>query len=126
MIKKVVTTTRYICEKCNAEYKNEDLALACEVIPITQDKGVKVGDIVKVINGELSADGCCYAKVEKIWVIDNEWGHYAYRRYWHTIALLATFIGKCGGTRTLTFDSYEVIDEEIKNKLIIQYNLKHE
>lgn len=124
MLKKVVTTTRYVCEKCDAEYKTEDLALACEVIPITQDKGVKVGDIVKVITGEISADGCSYAKVEKTWVVDNEWGHYAYRRYWHTVALSATFIGKCGGSRTLSFDSYEVIDEETKNKLVVQYNLK--
>ena len=46
------------------------------------------------------------AKVTSVSIVDKDWGHYRWERYWHTVALTADFDG--WGSRMLTFDSYEV------------------
>ena len=44
------TVTYYHCGICNARYTTPEAALKCEQRPVTQDKGVKVGDIVEPNN----------------------------------------------------------------------------
>lgn len=47
------------------------------------------------------------AKVTKIFVYSMDWGHYAWKRYWHTVGITADLV-ESWGSRQLTFDSYEV------------------
>ena len=100
-----VNITEYKCSICNTVYSSEEGALSCEAKPITQDKGVKVNDIVKVTSGDGVGE---LAKVKNIFIINNEWGHYAAQKYYHTVAIEVDFI-ESYGSRLLTFDSYEVI-----------------
>ena len=102
---KIIHKTYYQCEKCGAEFSKEKDAQQCESRPITQDKGVNVGDIVKVTNGEGAGE---LAKVKRITVIDKDWGHYYWERYCHTVAIEADLLNETG-TRFLTFGDYEVI-----------------
>jgi hypothetical protein len=71
---------------------------------VSQDKGVKVGDVVLVTKGDGAGSK---ATVESRFIFDMEWGHYAWERYWHTVGLTAK-LNDSWGTRQLTFDSYEV------------------
>jgi len=98
-----VTITKYKCSVCGALYDSESEALKCEPRPITQDKGVKIGDNVIITSGDGAG---AEAKVTNISVIDKQWGHYAWERYWHTVAVSADIIGS-HGSRFLTFDSYK-------------------
>jgi len=100
----VVKLTRYKCSKCGALYGSQTDAESCESRPITKDKGAKVGDIVTILNGEGAGQK---AKVTNVHVIDREWGHYAWERYWHTVSVTADLVDGYG-TRHLTFDSYKV------------------
>lgn len=97
--------TRYKCETCGKAYDDKGSAEKCESRPVQQDRGVKIGDTVKITGGEGAGNT---ATVERIYVIDREWGHYAWERYWHTVALEAKVNGSYGH-RILTFDNYEVI-----------------
>ena len=99
------TETIYQCEKCKADYSSKAEAKKCEAKAISQDKGVKVGDIVMITQGDGKG---LKAKVESVYVIDKSWGHYAWERYWHTIALTAKIVDSWG-SRLLTFDSYETL-----------------
>ncbi len=101
---KTSTVQRYTCETCGTTYDTEDAARLCESRPVSQDKGAKVGDSIRIIRGE----GQGLAKVENRFIYDRAWGHYAWERYWHTVGLQA----KCAngyGHRQLTFDDYEVV-----------------
>ena len=101
---KTIQKEFYQCEKCNKEYSRESLATKCESQPIMEVKdGVKIGGKVKIIQGDGTGE---MATVTKIFVMDMDWGHYQWEKYWHTIALSADLEG--GGSRLLTFDSYEV------------------
>jgi hypothetical protein len=100
---KPIQQTIYKCEICGHTYSNEKDALDCESQPISQDKGVKVGDKVLITNGDGKGE---LGTVETVYIIDKEWGHYAWKRYWHTVALTAS-LDKSYGHRMLTFDSYE-------------------
>lgn len=95
--------TRYKCSTCGKVYDRKDSAEACEAKPVSQDKGVKVGEVVRITQGDGAGE---LATVEKVYVIDREWGHYAWERYWHTVALTAK-LNKGWGHRMLTFDNYE-------------------
>lgn len=97
--------TRYKCKTCGHVYDSEEAADRCESRPVREDRGVKVGDTVLITAGD--GEGM-KAKVESIYIVDMEWGHYAWERYWHTVALTAKVIDSWGH-RTLTFDSYKVI-----------------
>jgi hypothetical protein len=99
---KTMTKKYYVCARCDQEYETESEALGCESKPITRDKGVVVGDIVMITGGQGAG---CKAKVTNVYVIDKYWGHYAWKRYWHTVAITADLIGQTG-TRTLTCDDY--------------------
>lgn len=100
---KIVPATFYECEICHERYGSAEKALECESKPVTGDKGVKVGDTVRIVRG----DGAGYenAKVTAVTIYSKNWGHYQWERYWHTVGLVAKLDL---GSRTLTFDDYEV------------------
>ena len=98
-----VKVTQYKCSICQKLYESEGTAKECEKAPVTQDKGIKINDIVLITHGQGEGKK---ARVTNVWVLDKYWGHYAWQRYWHTVALTAKVIGDWG-SRFLTFDSYE-------------------
>lgn len=98
-----VTHTMYECSVCGAEYETEKEAASCERKKVTKDKGVKKGDTIKITNGDGTGK---YATVEDIFIYSKYWGHYAWKRYWHTVGLNAKLIDDWG-SRQLTFDDYE-------------------
>ena len=95
--------TYYVCEKCNKSYGTEDEAKDCESKEITQDKGAKIGDRVRVLTGEGGGEK---GTIESISIQDKYWGHYAWERYWHTIGVNAKLDSY--GSRFLTYDAYEL------------------
>ncbi len=96
--------TEYVCEICGTHYGTAEAALLCESKPVSQDKGVKIGDVVLITSGDGTGKK---AKVKARRVLSREYGHYQWERYWHTVSLEADVINSWG-TRFLTFDSYEV------------------
>lgn len=105
---KLKEITKYICEICDAEYSTETEAKDCESRPVSQDKGVKVGDIVLITLGESIGKK---AKVTHRYIIDKNWGHYAWERYWHTVCINVDLLDD-SGSRTLAFDSYKLIKKD--------------
>lgn len=103
MEKKIIETFK--CEICNTTYSSEEQALECESRPVTQDKSVKVGDIIKITKGDGAGEK---AKVEDIFIYSKDWGHYLYETYWHTVGISAKLIDSWGN-RQLTFSDYEKI-----------------
>jgi hypothetical protein len=105
----MIVTTKveqtFQCELCQTVYRTEAEAKRCESVPVHEDKGAKVGDIVRVLTGEGKGE---LAKVTRRTVIDKDWGHYAAKRYWHTVAVDANLINSWG-SRFLTFDAYEAV-----------------
>jgi hypothetical protein len=97
--------TRYKCGTCGSVYDASESAELCDSKPVTQDRGVKVGDVVRITAGDGSGG---LATVEQVYVLSRDWGHYAWERYWHTVALNAK-LNRGYGHRMLTFDSYEVV-----------------
>lgn len=102
---KQFSVQRFKCETCGHVYETAAEAVKCETKPVTQDKDVKIGDTIRIVRGE----GQGLAKVEERFIIDKDWGHYAWERYWHTVGLSAKCIDAGWGHRMLTFDDYEVI-----------------
>ena len=98
-----IQSTRYKCSTCGSMFHSEVEATQCESRSVTQDKGVQVGDQVRITAGD--GDGKT-ATVSARFVIDKDWGHYQWKRYWHTVGLTAK-IDEGPGTRMLTFDTYE-------------------
>ena len=103
---KEVTRIEYRCEVCNSLYTSSEQAIECENRPVTQDKGVKVGDVVRITSGQGVGD---LARVKSIFVIDKNWGHYAWERYWHTVAITGDTLERAG-QRLLVFDAYELVE----------------
>lgn len=103
---KEIPTVRYQCEICKKIYDQKGFALKCESRPISQDKGVKVGDTVKILKGEGKGQ---LAKVSSTWLVDLWWGHYAADAYHHTVMIAADLEknGRYDGTRQLCFTDYE-------------------
>lgn len=95
----------YECSICGNKSKSKEGIEKCESRPVSQDKGVKVGDIILITTGEGAGKK---GKVTDILIYDQSWGHYAWERYWHTIGLTVDLIDYYG-SRQLTFDDYEVI-----------------
>lgn len=93
---------KYQCEVCGRVHSDKEGAIKCESIPIQHDKGVKVGDVVRIIKGDGAEQ---FAKVTAITVQECGWGPAIYD---HSVALTADLIGYWG-SRLLTFDSYEVV-----------------
>jgi len=100
---KEFSVKKYKCEICDHVYDNQNDAELCESKSISQDKGVKVGDTVFITGGEGKGS---MAKVRSVYIVDMNWGHYAWERYWHTVSLTADVI-EGFGSRLLTFDQYE-------------------
>lgn len=94
--------TRYRCDVCSATYETEREARQCEAQPVTQDKGVKVGDTVLILTGDGKGSK---GVVRSVAPITKDWGHYHWRRYWHTVGIVADIVGSWG-SRFLTFDDY--------------------
>lgn len=101
---KKCTITTYQCEVCGKDFSDPGEAAACEARPVTHDRGVSVGDIVRVTTGDGS--GQC-ARVTGLFVISPGWGP---SRYDHSRAIVADMVDSWG-SRMLTFDSYEVLGE---------------
>lgn len=99
---KPIQIEKYKCEICGELYGTIDAAKRCESKPVLQDKGVKVGDRIKVTSGEGAGT---MATVDSRFIYNMEWGHYAADKYWHTVGLTAKL--DSWGSRQLTFDSYE-------------------
>ncbi len=104
---KTIKFERYECEVCGESYETAVAARKCEDRPVTEDKGVKVGDEVLITGGDGQGLRC---KVESIGIHSKQWGHYAAERYWHTVYLTGEVLGSWGH-RQLSFDQYEVIAE---------------
>lgn len=102
---KTVTLEKYQCEICGHEYDKQSEAEKCEAKPVSQDKGVKVGDVVLIVGGEGQGSK---ATVDSRFVVNMYWGHYMWERYWHTVSITANLIDSTG-FRILTFDDYELI-----------------
>jgi hypothetical protein len=99
---KAIPKTEYQCDVCKHVYSTEKEALKCESKPVTQDRGVKIGDRVRITSGDGTGLEC---EVSEIFIISKDWGHYAWERYWHTVGVSGKVIGSWG-SRMLTFDSY--------------------
>ena len=102
---KEIPLTLYQCEVCGEKYETRKRAEKCESKPVTQDKGARVGSIVRVLSGDGTGG---LAKVTDVYVLSMEWGHYAWERYWHTVAVNADLVSDLG-SRMLTFDSYKIM-----------------
>jgi len=101
---KTVSQEFYQCEKCNEQYTDKEQAEKCEARAITEDKGVKKGDVILITRGDGSGNT---AVVTSTHVKSMTWGHYAAKRYWHTVGVVADLITDWG-SRSLTYDDYEV------------------
>lgn len=96
--------TEYICETCGHSFGTEAAAQACEKRSVTHDKGVKVGDIIVITQGEGAGEK---AKVTDRFIFGSDWGP---SRYSHTVGLNAALVNSWG-SRQLTFDSYKLQDD---------------
>ena len=101
---KELQETIYICEICGNRSKKKDIILKCESTPVTHDKNVKPGDVVKITSGE----GCGkFAEVTDVFIVQDK------NSYHHTVKLIADVLLPSGkkdwGTRILYFDSYDVV-----------------
>lgn len=101
---KAVTIIKYECGVCGERYYDVAKAVECEQRPVTQSKGVKVGDTIKIISGGGQGRGI----VIRIDVIQKSWAEHQWLRYWHTERLIVDCLDSYG-SRVLTFDDYEVI-----------------
>lgn len=99
---------KYRCGVCGEAYNNETRANECESRPITDDKGVKVGDVVIITAGEGKGEK---AVVKNRIIFDREWGHYMWERYWHSVGLAVNLLNNTG-SRQLTYDCYRTINPE--------------
>ena len=102
---KIIKDIKYECDICGEKYNTKKEALSCESKTVSKDKGVKIGDVVLITDGEGAG---IKAKVTKKCINSKYWGHYAWERYWHTVSLEADVIDGYG-MRFLTYDQYEKI-----------------
>lgn len=112
---------KYQCEKCKTWYEKIEAAIQCESEPIKHDHGIQLGDEVQITRGEGSGS---IGIVEKIIVFNMEWGHYAWKRYWHTVGLDVKIIGGYGN-RLLTFDDYNQPIQAIAESLNFKVHPSH-
>lgn len=98
----VVTHTKYKCSICGKEYNTQEEAISCEQIPITHDKGIRVGDKVLVTYGEGSGH---IVPVVSMWIIPGNWD--GPQQYLHTPCIQVEFPHPIYGNRNLLYDDYE-------------------
>lgn len=99
---KEIKTTHYQCEICERKYATAEQALACESVPVKHDKGVKVGDLVRITLGDGTGSLC---KVTSVRVHEPGWGPKAYD---HSVYVTGDVVDSWG-SRQLSFNSYEVL-----------------
>lgn len=99
---KVEQTTKYICEICEAKYDTAEEASKCEAIPVKHDKGVKVGDKVRITSGDGAGLLCV---VERVMVHSPGWGPATYD---HAVYVVGP-VESSWGHRQLSHNSYEVL-----------------
>ena len=99
---KVEHHTKYICEVCGASYNTADEANKCEAIPVKHDRGVKVGDKVRITSGDGIGMLCT---VENVRVHSPGWGPSTHD---HAVYLIGKVDGSWGH-RQLSHNSYEVL-----------------
>ena len=99
---KVAQYTKYVCEICGQSYDTADAASQCESIPIKHDKGVKVGDKVRITAGEGTGMLCT---VETVAVHSPGWGPSIYD---HAVFVTGK-VDNSWGHRQLSHNSYEVL-----------------
>jgi hypothetical protein len=93
---------KYQCEICQRLYNTEGEAAECEARPVVHDRGVKVGDTVRITRGSGAGEK---ALVSRIGVHEPGWGP---AQYDHSVFLVGDVINSWG-SRQLSFDSYEVL-----------------
>lgn len=108
---KILQIQKYQCEVCGESYGTESAAKKCEARPVSQDKGVKIDDVVLITKGDGQGSK---ATVESRFVFSMEWGHYQWERYWHTVGITAK-LNDSLGHRQLAFDSYEPVADNEAN-----------
>jgi hypothetical protein len=99
---KIEQITKYICEVCEARHDTAEGASKCESIPVKHDKGVKVGDKVRITAGDGIGLLCT---VENVRVHSPGWGPSTHD---HAVYLIGKVDGSWGH-RQLSHNSYEVI-----------------
>lgn len=97
------TISKYQCEICNRQYNTEAQALECEARPVVHDRGVKVGDTVRITGGDGAGQLC---RVTAVLVHEPGWGP---PEYDHSVFLQGDVIDSWG-SRQLSFKSYEVLN----------------
>lgn len=95
---KTIQQTVYQCEKCGSTYTNEHDVIECEATPIYWDKGVKIGDKVRILNGDGAGQ---LATVVSTKVMDKSWG----KRHFHSI-VLTVLLQDNYSNRILGFNDY--------------------
>jgi hypothetical protein len=106
--------TPHRCPTCGAEYRTQWLADKCQSRPVLHDRGVRVGDWVRVKTGKHKG---LVARVEGVRIVTGGFTWWMWGRYWHTVALDVLIRIQQGkrGERTngvpdvLMFDEYEVV-----------------
>lgn len=95
----------YICEVCGKKYITAAQAIQCEAIPITNDKGVAVNDIVLITKGGLFEGQ--RLKVKELQVIQPG---YLFPRYDHSRAIIVDIGSEQRPSDIiLLYDQYEVV-----------------
>lgn len=87
--------TQYLCSVCNATYPTPEAAQACELRPVTHDRGAIVGSTVRILRGDGTGE---FATVTSRWV-DPE----------RHEALISADLIHTWGTRVLGCDDYELV-----------------
>ena len=93
---------KYQCEICEKQYDTPEEAKKCEALPVRNDRGVKVGDLVLITSGDGSGHKL---RVRNIHVTQPGWGP---ARFDHSVYLVGDVIDSWG-SRQLSYDSYEVL-----------------
>ncbi len=93
--------TRYACDVCGKLFQHPKDAQDCESNPVREDRGVKVGDLVRIPRGDGTGSLC---KVDRLWVVEPGWGP---KQYDHTVMVSGAVVDSWG-SRQLAYDSYEV------------------
>jgi len=97
-------TTQYACPVCGCQYETNSEAMDCASHPISENRGVGIGDVVRITRGDGRGE---FAKVIRVGILSKYYGHYQWEKLWHTIYVEADLI-ESFGTRMLSFDNYEV------------------
>jgi len=93
---------RYQCELCKRIYETQEEAINCESTPVTNDKGVKIGDMVLITSGDGNGKRL---RVTSIGVTQKGWGP---AKYDHSVFLTGDVIDSWG-SRQLNYNAYEVL-----------------